>query len=111
MIVPITYATGAVMSRPTQLKPRIPRGLLVGVLAVLVLTWGLYLIQPGGSILSAQEPAALYAGLRSRTISSPRARARVVRTGQRYALNPLFRLLLAVGLNPLGLAILETRGH
>ena len=30
---------------------------------------------------------------------------------QRYIMNPLFRLLLAVGVNPFGLAILETRGH
>ena len=30
---------------------------------------------------------------------------------QRYTLNPLFRLLLAIGVNPFGLAILETRGR
>jgi deazaflavin-dependent oxidoreductase (nitroreductase family) len=30
---------------------------------------------------------------------------------QRYTINPLMRLLLAVGVNPLGVAILETRGH
>jgi deazaflavin-dependent oxidoreductase (nitroreductase family) len=99
------------MSRPTQLKPRIPRGMLVGVLAVLALTWGLYLIQPGGSILSAEVQTGLYVGLLGLTICSRRAKARVVRTFQRYTLNPLFRLLLAVGINPLGLAILETRGH
>ena len=35
----------------------------------------------------------------------------LVRTVQRYTINPLMRLLLAAGINPLGLAILETRGH
>ena len=89
----------------------VPRGMLVGVLCVLALTWGLYLIQPGGSILSAQVQTGLYVGLLALTVCSRRAKARVVRTFQRYTLNPLFRLLLAVGVNPLGLAILETRGH
>jgi deazaflavin-dependent oxidoreductase (nitroreductase family) len=85
--------------------------MLVGVFAVLALTWGLYLIQPGGSILSAEVQTGVYVGLLTLTICSRRAKARVVRTFQRYTLNPLFRLLLAVGINPLGLAILETRGH
>ena len=35
----------------------------------------------------------------------------LIRTVQRYTINPLMRLLLAVGVNPFGLAILETRGH
>ena len=35
----------------------------------------------------------------------------LVRTLQRYTINPLMRLFLAIGINPLGLAILETRGH
>ena len=34
-----------------------------------------------------------------------------MRTLQRCTINPLMRLLLAVGINPLGVAILETRGH
>jgi hypothetical protein len=38
-------------------------------------------------------------------------KVRIVRVVQRYVMNPLMRLLLAVGLNPFGLAILETRGH
>ncbi|HEY1274355.1 MAG TPA: nitroreductase/quinone reductase family protein [Thermoleophilaceae bacterium] len=35
----------------------------------------------------------------------------MVRTFQRWTINPLMRGLLAIGLNPLGLAILETRGR
>src|ERR1700761_4316288 len=116
------FATGVTMPPdPTAPAPKstdrfwsrhaVPRGMLVGVLCVLGLTWGLYLIQPGGSILSAEVQTGLYVGLLTLTICSRRAKARVVRTFQRYTLNPLFRLLLAVGINPLGLAILETRGH
>jgi deazaflavin-dependent oxidoreductase (nitroreductase family) len=85
--------------------------MLVGVLAVLGLTWGLYAVQPGGSILSAEVQSGIYLGLLVLTICSRRAKVRVVRTFQRYTLNPLFRLLLTIGVNPLGLAILETRGQ
>jgi deazaflavin-dependent oxidoreductase (nitroreductase family) len=89
----------------------VPRGMIVGVLFVLALTWGLYAIQPGGSILSAEVQTGLYLGLLVLTIGSRRAKVLVIRTFQRYTLNPLFRLLLAISINPLGLAILETRGH
>jgi deazaflavin-dependent oxidoreductase (nitroreductase family) len=85
--------------------------MIVGVLAVLALTWGLYAIQPGGSILSAEVQTGVYLGLLVLTICSRRAKVLVIRTFQRYTLNPLFRLLLAISINPLGLAILETRGH
>src|SRR5580692_10240216 len=61
----------------------VPRGLTAGTLAVTGLTWGLYAIQPGASILSAEIQTGLFLGL----------------------------LLLSICLNPLGLAILETRGR
>lgn len=89
----------------------VPRGLTAGTLAVTGLTWGLYAIQPGASILSAEIQTGLFLGLLLLTICSRRAKVLVARTWQRYVLNPLMRLLLSVGLNPLGLAILETRGR
>ncbi len=89
----------------------VPRGLTAGTLAVIGLTWGLYAIQPGASILSAQIQTGLFLGLLVFTICSRRAKVLVARTWQRYVLNPLMRLLLSVGVNPLGLAILETRGR
>ena len=73
--------------------------------------WGLYAISPGASLLSAQVQSGIYLGLLLLTTCSRRAKVLLVRTVQRYTINPLMRLLLAVGLNPLGLAILETRGH
>jgi deazaflavin-dependent oxidoreductase (nitroreductase family) len=42
---------------------------------------------------------------------SRRAKVLAVRILQRYTLNPLFRLLLTIGVNPFALAILETRGR
>jgi deazaflavin-dependent oxidoreductase (nitroreductase family) len=97
----------------TRLRSRfsVPRGLAAGTLAVTGLTWGLYAIQPGASILSAEIQTGLFLGLLLLTICSRRAKVLVARTWQRYVLNPLMRLLLSVGLNPLGLAILETRGR
>ncbi len=53
----------------------------------------------------------IYLGLLLLTTFSRRAKVLTVRMLQRYLLNPLFRLLLTVGINPFGLAILETRGH
>jgi deazaflavin-dependent oxidoreductase (nitroreductase family) len=111
--MPLGPAAPAQKNITARLRSRwsVPRGMIVGVIAVLGLTWGLYAIQPGGSILSAEVQTGIYLGLLALTIGSRRAKVRVVRTFQRYTLNPLFRLLLAVGVNPLGLAILETRGH
>src|SRR6202050_3533093 len=97
----------------TRLRSRfsVPRGLAAGTLAVTGLTWGLYAIQPGASILSAEIQTGLFLGLLLLTICSRRAKVLVARTWQRYLLNPLMRLLLSIGLQPLGPAILETRGR
>ncbi|MGB9280302.1 MAG: nitroreductase/quinone reductase family protein [Pseudonocardiaceae bacterium] len=89
----------------------VPRGLLAGMLAANALVWGLYAISPRGSLVSALVQSGVYVGLFVLTMCSRRAKVLVVRTLQRYTINPLMRLLLAVGINPLGLAILETRGH
>jgi len=109
-----TTASATTASATTaRLRSRfsVPRGLVAGTLAVTGLTWGLYAIQPGASILSAEIQTGLFLGLLLLTICSRRAKVLVARTWQRYVLNPLMRLLLSIGLNPLGLAILETRGR
>ncbi len=89
----------------------VPRGLIAGTFAATGLVWGLYAISPRASLLSAQVQSGVYLGLLLLTTCSRRAKVLLVRTVQRYTINPLMRLLLAAGLNPLGLAILETRGH
>lgn len=45
------------------------------------------------------------------TLSAPRVKAAVVRCVQRWLINPPVRLLLHLGVMPLGYALLETRGH
>jgi deazaflavin-dependent oxidoreductase (nitroreductase family) len=105
--VPIRYST-ATRSRS---RFSVPRGLITGTLAATALVWGLYAITPRASLLSAQVQTGLYLGLLVLTSCSRRAKVLLVKTFQRYTLNPLMRLLLAVGVNPLGVAILETRGH
>ena len=89
----------------------VPHGLIVGTLVATTLVWGLYAIGPGASLLSALIQSGIYLGLLILTICSRRAKVLLVRTLQRYTINPLMRLFLAIGINPLGLAILETRGH
>jgi deazaflavin-dependent oxidoreductase (nitroreductase family) len=89
----------------------VPRGLLAGTLAAAALVWVPYALIPGSSRLSAFAQSGIYLGLLVLTICSRRAKVLLIRTFQRYTINPLFRLLLAIGINPFGLAILETRGR
>jgi F420H(2)-dependent quinone reductase len=89
----------------------VPRGLLAGTLAATVLAWGSYEIIPRSSLLVTYAETGLYLGLLLLTTFNRRAKVLLVRTVQRYTINPLMRLLLAIGINPLGVAILETRGN
>lgn len=90
---------------------RVPRGLVAGTAAALGLVWGIYAITPGRGITSPLVQSAVYIVLLAVTARSPRFKVLIVRSFQRWTINPLMRGLLAVGLNPLGLAILETRGR
>jgi deazaflavin-dependent oxidoreductase (nitroreductase family) len=105
-----TSPAGPSAARPAA-RFSVPRGLLAGTLVAAALVWVPYAILPGSSLLSAEVQTGIYLGLLVLTICSRRAKVLTVRTLQRYLLNPLFRLLLTVGINPFGLAILETRGH
>ncbi|HEY1917442.1 MAG TPA: nitroreductase/quinone reductase family protein [Streptosporangiaceae bacterium] len=89
----------------------VPRGLITGTIAATALVWVLYVVGPGGSLLSALVQTGIYLGLLVLTICNRRIKVLLVRTVQRYTINPLMRLFLTIGINPLGLAILETRGH
>jgi deazaflavin-dependent oxidoreductase (nitroreductase family) len=88
-----------------------PRGMIAGTATAIALSWVLFETLPGSSLLSTQVQTGIFLGLLVLTICSRRAKVLVARTFQRCVLNPLMRLLLTVGVNPLGLAILETRGH
>jgi deazaflavin-dependent oxidoreductase (nitroreductase family) len=95
----------------TGARRSMPRGLAAGTLAALALVWGPYLLIAGSSRISALVQTAVYAGLLVLTVRSRRIKVLAVRTFQRWTINPLMRLLLTIGINPLGLAILETRGR
>jgi len=107
---PAASARKSATARP---KPRfsVPRGLIVGTLFAVGLAWGPYEVIPRSSLLLTQVETGVYLGLLVLTICSRRAKVLLIRVLQRYALNPLFRLLFEIGINPYGLAILETRGH
>jgi|HubBroStandDraft_6_1064221.scaffolds.fasta_scaffold61786_4 deazaflavin-dependent oxidoreductase (nitroreductase family) len=95
----------------TRARWSLPRGLVAGTLAALALVWGPYVLIAGSNRISALVQTAVYVGLLVLTIRSRRVKVLVVRTFQRWTINPLMRLLLTIGINPLGLAILETRGR
>jgi deazaflavin-dependent oxidoreductase (nitroreductase family) len=91
----------------------LPRGLLVGTAAALIITWGIFAINPDAwpGIVLPLAQSAVYLALVVLTARSRRVKVLLVRTFQRFTVNPLMRMFLAVGVNPLGLAILETRGR
>jgi deazaflavin-dependent oxidoreductase (nitroreductase family) len=98
-------------TRISQLS--LPRGLLVGTAAALILTWGIFALNPDAwpGIVLPLVQSSVYLGLIVLTGRSRRVKVLLVRTFQRFTVNPLMRMFLAVGVNPLGLAILETRGR
>ena len=118
-ITPIASPRPTQPIRPIQLSTAnlrgsglsVPRGLIAGTLVAVALVWGPYAVIPHSSRLSALVQSGIYLSLLVLTICSRRAKVLLVRTVQRYTMNPLMRLLLTVGVNPFGLAILETRGH
>jgi deazaflavin-dependent oxidoreductase (nitroreductase family) len=118
-VTPVTPTTPIQPMRPIRISTAsrrgsrlsVPRGLIAGTLVAVALVWGPYAAIPHSSRLSALVQSGIYLSLLVLTICSRRAKVLLVRTVQRYTLNPLMRLLLTVGVNPFGLAILETRGH
>lgn len=92
-------------------RMRVPPGLLAGTAAALALVWGGYALAPGRGATSALVQSAIYLVLLVLTARSPRLKVLIVRSVQRWCINPLMRALFALGLNPLGLAVLETRGR
>jgi deazaflavin-dependent oxidoreductase (nitroreductase family) len=91
----------------------VPRGLVMATVAALALVWALFALDtrawPG--IAAPIAETMLLAANLALTARSPRTKVRIVRMLQRWVINPLVRLLLSVGINPLGLAILETHGR
>lgn len=95
------------------MRPRRTAGLFTATLAVTGAVWAWWLIDPGaprGPALPAALSAALAANM-ALTLASVRLKRALVAPVQRFLLNPPIRLLLRLGLMPLGYALLETRGR
>lgn len=95
----------------SQSRFSVPRGLLAGTLVAIALVWGPYELIPHSSLLSARIQTGIYLALLLLTICSRRAKVLVIRAWQRYVMNPLLKLMPMTGINPFGLALLETRGR
>jgi hypothetical protein len=89
----------------------VPRGLVAGTAAALALTWGLFAIDRGQGLGWPAAQSGVYLALLTLAVASRRTKILIVRTLQRWTINPLMRALLAIGVNPLGLAVLQTRGR
>lgn len=89
----------------------IPRGLVAGTLIALGIAWSPFVLIPGSGLVAPVVQSVIYVGLLVLTVRSRRIKVLVVRSVQRWTINPLMRGFLAIGINPLGLAILETRGR
>lgn len=89
----------------------IPRGLLTGTAAALALVWAGSLVEPGRGITSPLVQSVAYLALLVLTARSRPLKVRLVRAAQHWVINPIVRVLLAIGINPLGLALLETTGR
>ena len=63
-------------------------GLTAGTLAAVALTWALYAIQPGASLLSAQVQTGIFLGLLLLTSCSRRAKVLLARIMQRFIPEP-----------------------
>ncbi len=86
---------------------------MVGTLVALALAlaWAPLWLLPGSGLTAPAVQSVLYVGLFILTVRSRWWKARLVRAVQRWTINPLMRLFIGVGVNPLGLAILETTGR
>jgi deazaflavin-dependent oxidoreductase (nitroreductase family) len=93
--------------RPT---PHVPRGLAVGTLVATALVWGPFALRPGALWPPLAQTGA-YVALFVVTATNPRLKVLLVRTLQRWVVNPLVRAGFVVGINPFGVALLETRGR
>ena len=88
----------------------VPRGLLVGTAIATALVWGPFTLWPGALWQPLAQTGA-YVALLALTVASPRLKILFVRTLQRWVINPVVRAGFVVGLNPFGVALLETRGR
>ncbi|MGC5168806.1 nitroreductase/quinone reductase family protein [Luteimicrobium sp. DT211] len=94
----------------TRAAPHVPRGLAAGTLVATALVWGPYALWPGALWQPLAQTGA-YVALFTLTATNPRLKVLLVRALQRWVINPVVRAGFVVGINPFGVALLETRGR
>lgn len=101
------------MDQYKRMERTVPRGLWAGTTVAIALVWGLYLLDPRAwpGLSGAATQSGLYAGNLYLTARHRSVKVALVRRLQRYVVNPLVRGLFSIGVNPLGLALIETRGR
>lgn len=95
------------------MNTHVPGGLWAGTAAAVCFAWAMYLLTPRAwpGLAGPVVQTGLYVGNLYLTARHRPVKVALVRRLQRHLVNPLVRAGLAVGLNPLGLALLETRGR
>ncbi len=89
----------------------IPRGLVAATSLGVALAWILFAVDRQQGLGPPVVQTVTYLALFAITVHSRQAKVAIVRFLQRWTLNPLMKALLALGVNPLGLTVLETRGR
>jgi deazaflavin-dependent oxidoreductase (nitroreductase family) len=91
----------------------LPRGLAFGTLLAIAFAWSIFALAPGAwpGIAAPIAQTVLYVANLVVTARSRRTKVAIVRLVQRWVINPVIRGLFAVGVNPLGLSVLETIGR
>lgn len=87
------------------------RGSITATLLAVGIAWAPLVLLPGSGVLAPLVQSGVYLGLLALTARNPGLKVLGVCTLQRWTINPVMRAFLAIGINPLGLAILETRGR
>ena len=103
-------STGERPSSIATRRPRRPR-LVVGSLVIAAPGWLAWLLHGGRGLVSPVVTTLILAAGAVLTWLNPALKARVVRLFQKYVLNPPIRVLLLLGILPVGYALLETTGR
>jgi len=113
MPIAATGAQGGAAGDRAQLRGQTP-GLLPGLVGLVILTapgWILFGVNPRGGLVGPVTTSGGLAVLVALTWWHPKTKLLLVRSLQRFVINPPVRLLLATGVLPIGLALLETTGR
>ena len=87
------------------------RGVTSGILGAIALGWVVWALDPAHDLTFAVGQTVVLLALLVLSAARPSLKVAIVRRMQRWVVNPIVRAGLALGVNPLGLALLETTGR